>query len=41
MATKYITIFQSRVLQNWDFCFEKKPSGNPAKDYGKDNDNFT
>jgi hypothetical protein len=33
MAIKYINIFQSKALQicpNWDFWYEKKPSGNPA-----------
>jgi hypothetical protein len=35
MAIKYINIFQSKALQNLPklriFCFEKKPSGNPAR----------
>jgi hypothetical protein len=30
MAIKYINIFKSKALNpNWDFWFEKKPSGNP------------
>jgi hypothetical protein len=32
MAMKYISIFQSKapkIYTNWDFWFEKKPSGNP------------
>jgi hypothetical protein len=36
MAIKYIYIFQSEALKiypNWDFWFEKKPSGNP--EFGK------
>jgi hypothetical protein len=30
MAIKYINLFQSKVLQNWDFLYENKPSGNPG-----------
>jgi hypothetical protein len=33
MAIKYISIFQSKALQNlpyWDFWFKNEPSGNPA-----------
>jgi hypothetical protein len=32
MVIKYITIFQAKapkIYPNWDFWFEKKPSGNP------------
>jgi hypothetical protein len=38
MAIKYINIFQSTYVRpfkidtNWDFWFEKKPSGNPETD---------
>jgi hypothetical protein len=36
MAIKYFNIFQSKASQNfypnWDFWFEKKPSGNPDGD---------
>jgi hypothetical protein len=30
MAIKYINIFHFKALPNLDFCFENKPSGNPA-----------
>jgi hypothetical protein len=33
MGIKYINIFQFEALKifpNWDFWFEKKPSGNPG-----------
>jgi hypothetical protein len=36
MVIKYIHTCQSKALQkiypNWDFWFENKPSGNPARD---------
>jgi hypothetical protein len=36
MAIKYIKVFQSRALKiypTWDFLFENKPSGNPARNW--------
>jgi hypothetical protein len=35
MTIKYTSIFYiprlSKIYQNWDFWFENKPSGNPAR----------
>jgi hypothetical protein len=31
MVIKYTKIFPYKIYPNWDFWFENKPSGNPAR----------